>query len=112
MTGANDSKRRERQLIEAMELHERADDRRGLALDCYQLGVIQQDGGRLESAERLFRRALVLCEALQDVRGAAAAHARLGLLYEIYGDRGQARFFLEEARRMHEAVDDRDRPGE
>ena len=93
---------REERLTESLRKHEEAADRKAMARDCYQLGVLCQETGRLHDAEAMHRRALVLCLSLKDGSGVAAAYSSLGLLYEMYGDIGQARFFLEEARGTHQ----------
>ena len=77
-----------------------------MADDCYQLGVAYHESGKLQGAEAMYRRALVLCESLRDHSGVAAAYSRLDLLFEMYGEIGQARFFLEEARAIHQAIND------
>ncbi|MFH1568847.1 MAG: tetratricopeptide repeat protein [Gemmatimonadota bacterium] len=97
---------RESKLIEALQKHERQEDRRAMALDCYQLGALYQEEGGIAAAVSMFRRALVLCESLKDSQGVAAAYTRLGLLFETQGDLGQARFYLEESRRLHDEQGD------
>ena len=97
---------KEEKLKEALRRNEGGSDRKAMILDCYQLGVLCQEAGRLPEAEALYRRSLVLCESIRDRSGVAAAYSRLGLLYEMYGDIGQARFFLEEARGTHRAIND------
>ena len=100
---------REQELTTSLHKHEGEENRPAMAVDCYRLGAFYQEMGRLKASEAMFRRALVLCEALKDSQGVAAAYSKLGLLHEMYGDIGQARFYLEQAREIHDVA--RGRPG-
>lgn len=96
----------ERVLLDAVRRCEEQGDRPALAEACYVLALHLQEHGESERAEALCRRSLVLNEALRNRAGAARAYLQLGLLRERRSDLGQARFFLEEARRLCVEVGD------
>ena len=97
----------ERGLLAELAEGEHSGSRASVAASCSRLGVHYRTEYRVEQAMAMYRRSLILFEALRERINVAATYRALAELCELAGDMGQSRYFQEEALAISNELGDR-----
>jgi tetratricopeptide (TPR) repeat protein len=80
--------------------------KRSLATVYHQLGIVEQDHGRLDEAEGWYKKALAISEALGNQPGMAISYHQLGRVAEDRGRTGEAEDWYKKSLAIFEALAD------
>jgi tetratricopeptide (TPR) repeat protein len=92
---------------EGLAIHQRLDDKRGIAYALNRLGAVAHDQGDYDMARAHWEKSLAIRQGLGDARSIAISNHNLGVLAHKQGDLATARARFEESLRMWRALEDK-----